>query len=41
LAVPLGATLVQRLADPAVGIVLNAWLDVSGQNGGDASTFIN
>jgi len=35
---PLGATLIQRLTDPATGIVLDSWVDANGNLGGDAGT---
>ena len=38
---PLGATLIEKLADPTNGIILNAWIDADGQLQGDASTFVN
>ncbi|MCB9897976.1 MAG: hypothetical protein H6825_08230 [Planctomycetes bacterium] len=37
---PLGATLLQRLTDPSVGIVLDSWLDADGQPRGNAGTWI-
>lgn len=37
---PLGATLIRRLSDPATGIVLDSWLDASGQPQGDASLYL-
>jgi hypothetical protein len=37
---PLGATLIQRLADPVNGVVLDSWLDANGQSGGSASTYV-
>lgn len=40
LAGPLGATLIQRLTDPATGIVLDSWIDANGALGGDATNFI-
>jgi hypothetical protein len=40
LAGPLGATLIQRLTDPATGIVLDSWIDANGALGGDASSFV-
>lgn len=38
---PLGATLANRLADPATGIVLNSWIDADGQPHGGAGPIIN
>ncbi|MFT5285304.1 MAG: hypothetical protein ACI8TQ_001466 [Planctomycetota bacterium] len=38
---PLGATLIERLADPTTGIVLNAWLDADGATQGDADDFVS
>lgn len=38
---PLGATLVERLTDPATGIVLDSWIDADGTLRGDAPTNIN
>ena len=38
---PLGLTLIQRLADPVNGIVLDSWLNADGQTQGDASNFVN
>jgi hypothetical protein len=40
LAGPLGATLIQRLADPVNGIVLDSWLDANGNPQGDAATHL-
>jgi hypothetical protein len=40
LAGPLGATLIRRLTDPATGIVLDSWLDASGQARGDALLYL-
>jgi hypothetical protein len=40
LAGPLGATLVQRLADPVNGIVLDSWLDADGASQGSAATYV-
>jgi hypothetical protein len=37
---PLGATLLQKLADPDLGIVLDAWFDADGQPQGDASLYV-
>ena len=37
---PLGATLSQRLADPATGIVLNSWIDANRQPQGGASAVV-
>jgi hypothetical protein len=34
---PLGATLIQRLSDPSLGIVLDSWLSADGTAQGDAS----
>lgn len=33
---PLGSTLARRLADPSIGIILNAWIDADGIARGDA-----
>lgn len=41
LAGPLGATLIQRLADPLNGIVLDSWFDPNGTAHGGASGFLN
>ena len=40
LAGPMGATLIQRLTDPLVGIVLNAWINADGQKAGQAPTVL-
>lgn len=40
LAGPLGATLIQRLADPATGIVLDSWFDPDAAAHGDATGFL-
>ena len=40
LAGPLGATLIQRLADPQNGIVLDSWLDANGASRGNAATYV-
>lgn len=40
LAGPLGATLIQKLSDPATGIVLDSWIDSNGALKGDAATHI-
>lgn len=37
---PLGATLIRRLTDPDVGIVLDSWLDADGAVQGNAGTWI-
>ncbi len=37
---PLGATLLQRLTDPALGLVLDSWLDSDAQPQGDAGGFV-
>ncbi len=37
---PLGATLIQKLADPVNGIVLDSWIDANGAPRGNASTYI-
>jgi hypothetical protein len=37
---PLGATLIQRLTDPVLGIVLDSWIDANGALQGDASTHV-
>lgn len=37
---PLGSTLIQRLTDPATGIVLNSWFDADAQPHGNVSTFV-
>ena len=33
---PLGSTLIQRLTDPSLGIVLDSWIDADGDLHGDA-----
>lgn len=38
---PLGANLIERLTDPATGIVLDSWLDSDGAPRGDASTHLD
>lgn len=38
---PFGATLIQRLTDPALGIVLDAWLNAAGGREGAAQTIID
>lgn len=38
---PLGAQLIEKLADPDVGIVLDAWLDADAQPRGDAANFLD
>ena len=40
LAGPLGATLIERLADPTNGIVLDAWVDADGQPQGGAAAIL-
>jgi hypothetical protein len=40
LAGPLGASLIQRLADPVNGVVLDSWLDANGAPQGDADTYV-
>jgi len=40
LAGPLGATLIEKLADPVNGIVLDSWIDANGASQGDAITYI-
>lgn len=40
LAGPLGISLVQRLADPVTGIILDAWIDADGVLQGNASTYV-
>ena len=37
---PLGASLVRRLTDPSVGIVLDSWIDASRINRGNAPTYV-
>lgn len=37
---PLGLTLIQLLADPVNGIVLDSWIDANGDTGGDAAGFL-
>ena len=37
---PLGTTLIQRLTDPATGIVLDSWFDANGTPQGDASLVV-
>jgi hypothetical protein len=37
---PLGAQLIQKLTDPDIGIVLDAWFDADGQPRGNAADFI-
>ena len=38
---PLGQTLIQRLTDPATGIVLDSWIDANGDPQGDAASFLD
>ena len=38
---PLGAQLIEKLADPNIGIVLDSWLDANGQVRGQASNYLN
>jgi hypothetical protein len=38
---PLGMTLLQKLADPVNGVVLDSWLDADSNLGGDAGNFVN
>jgi hypothetical protein len=38
---PLGATLIQRLSDPTLGIVLDSWIDADGGARGDAAGFLD
>jgi len=38
---PLGAQLIEKLADPNVGVVLDSWLDADAQPRGDAANFLN
>ena len=38
---PLGATLLERLADPVTGIILNSWLNADGDSKGDAQTYLD
>ena len=37
---PLGAPLLQKLADPTLGIILDSWLDADGNLRGDVADFI-
>jgi hypothetical protein len=37
---PLGASIIEMLADPVNGLVLDAWLDANGAAQGNASTFL-
>jgi hypothetical protein len=37
---PLGANLIQLLADPAVGRVLDSWVDANGAPQGNAADFV-
>ena len=37
---PLGLSLIQRLTDPTVGIVLDSWIDADGGLRGDAGSVI-
>ncbi len=41
LAGPLGATLIERLADPDNGIVLDSWIDADGRLRGNATNFLS
>ncbi len=41
LAGPLGATLIQRLTDPTLGIVLDSWIDADGAPHGDAANYLD
>ena len=38
---PLGASMIQRLTDPVLGIVLNAWLGADGDKAGNAQAVID
>ena len=38
---PLGAQLIEKLANPDVGIVLDSWLDADAQPRGDGANFLN
>ena len=38
---PLGASIIERLSDPEVGLILDSWLDADSNLGGDATLFIN
>jgi hypothetical protein len=38
---PLGATLLSKLTDPAVGVVLDSWIDADGQPQGNANAYVN
>jgi hypothetical protein len=38
---PLGAQLIEKLANPNVGVVLDSWLDADAQPRGDAADFLN
>jgi len=38
---PMAPTLLQKLADPAVGVYLDSWIDANGQAQGDAANYIN
>lgn len=40
LAGPLGSTLVQKLADPNVGLILDSWIDANGAAQGYAGNFV-
>ncbi len=40
LAGPFGATILQQMTDPNVGLVLDSWIDADGQQQGDAADFI-
>jgi hypothetical protein len=37
---PLGASLIELLADPLNGIILDSWIDADGNLGGQAGTFV-
>ena len=37
---PLGQTLIRKLTDPSLGIVLDSWLDANGGLGGNASNYV-
>ncbi|MGD8641462.1 MAG: hypothetical protein PVG89_12595, partial [Gammaproteobacteria bacterium] len=38
---PLGAQLIEKLADPDVGVALDAWLDANDLPRGEAANFLN
>ena len=40
LAGPFGATILQKMTDPNVGLVLDSWIDADGQERGDAPNFV-